>query len=74
LFAKYSIVAWGSSWDVALFLPFVATKSGKRQQGAIQREGRESPDSRRDGARSGNVQHAAAKDGERFFCANLRAR
>src|SRR4029077_4051193 len=43
--------------------PFVATNSGKRQQGATQSEGRESRDSMGDGARSGNFQHTAAKDG-----------
>jgi hypothetical protein len=41
--------------------------SGKWQQGATQSEDQRSLDSVSDGARCGNVQHAAAKDGYRFL-------
>ena len=47
--------------------PFDATKSGKPQQAAAQSEARKSADFARDEAGSGNVQHAAAKGGYRFF-------
>ena len=43
--------------------PFGAPKSGKWQQAPAQSEGRRSPDSSSDGARSGNLQHTAAKRG-----------
>jgi hypothetical protein len=43
--------------------PFDATKSGKRQQAAAQSEGRKSTDSANDVARSGNIEHIAAKGG-----------
>ena len=43
--------------------PLEATKSGKAQQGPAQSEGRKSADSTRAEARSGNVQHTAAKGG-----------
>src|SRR5205823_5041773 len=45
---QYSIVVWGSVPGTLPFsCPFVATKSGKRQQGATQSEGRKSPASMR---------------------------
>jgi hypothetical protein len=47
--------------------PFDATTSGKPQQAAAQSEARKSADFARDEAGSGNVQHAAAKGGYRFF-------
>jgi hypothetical protein len=41
--------------------PFGAPKTGKLQQTPAQSEGQKSPDSRSDGAGSGNVQHTRAK-------------
>jgi hypothetical protein len=51
------------SKTLPLSCPFGATRSGKRQQRAAQSESRKSFDSRCDDARSGSVQHPAAKRG-----------
>jgi hypothetical protein len=48
---------------------FRATRSSKRQQTAAQSEGRKSPDSTSDVARSGNVQHTAQSAANASFSA-----
>jgi hypothetical protein len=64
LFRQTRSALWEASSETLPFsCPLEATRSGKRQQGATQSEGRKSADSTRDEARSGNVQQAAAKSG-----------
>jgi hypothetical protein len=49
--------------NVALFLPFPCNKARQMAASGGASEGRKSADSPKDGARCGNVQHMAAKDG-----------